>query len=149
MLQLEPMCPLCAEREDRADTVVPELREVLAEQRELTADAPAFNRTARRFHRSAGGSTAAARRWHWSSADSNTSGSAHEEEWIRDASAAGTSPRGGLRRGPGRPQRSPSRRSPPATPALGVPHRGQTLGCHAALHRPGGRRAARAVPVVR
>lgn len=92
VLQLEPMCAaLCAEREDRADTIVPALREVLADQRGLTADAPAFNRTARRFHEvlvaGCGSATLAlvvgGLEHVWS---------AHEEEWIRDASAAGDGP---------------------------------------------------------
>lgn len=51
LLALEPLCAsLCAEREDRADTVVPRLEAVIEDQREHIEDLPAFNRATRTFH---------------------------------------------------------------------------------------------------
>lgn len=92
VIELEPICAaLCAGREDRAESLVPALREVLAEQREMTDDAPAFNEAARRFHEvlvaGCGNATLSLvvggleQVW-----------SRHEEEWVREAAAAGSRP---------------------------------------------------------
>ncbi|WP_055480037.1 FCD domain-containing protein [Sphaerimonospora mesophila] len=51
LLHLEPTCvALCAERPDRAETTVPELRQVIAEQHEVLDDPKQYAMKARRFH---------------------------------------------------------------------------------------------------
>lgn len=51
LLSLEPTCvALCAARPDRAETTVPELRKVIAEQQAAFDDAEQFPLLARRFH---------------------------------------------------------------------------------------------------
>jgi DNA-binding FadR family transcriptional regulator len=48
---LEPICVAqCARRPDRAETVVPRLRELLAASEPLLDDGPAFTRASREFH---------------------------------------------------------------------------------------------------
>jgi GntR family transcriptional regulator, transcriptional repressor for pyruvate dehydrogenase complex len=49
--QVEPLCAaLCAQREDRAETVVPELRRILEEQAEAIGDVPGTLSIVDRFH---------------------------------------------------------------------------------------------------
>jgi DNA-binding FadR family transcriptional regulator len=49
--QVEPLCAaLCAQREDRAETVVPELRRIVEEQAESIGDVPSTLRIVDRFH---------------------------------------------------------------------------------------------------
>jgi len=51
LLMLEPQCAAAAaRREDRMETVVPELRANLAESAEALGEGPEFTHTARRFH---------------------------------------------------------------------------------------------------
>lgn len=51
LLHIEPVCAsLCAEREDRAEEVVPPLREVLQAQQEQIDDAAEYTALSRRFH---------------------------------------------------------------------------------------------------
>jgi GntR family transcriptional repressor for pyruvate dehydrogenase complex len=51
LLHIEPVCAsLCAEREDRAEDVVPRLREVIQAQRDKIDDASAYTASSRRFH---------------------------------------------------------------------------------------------------
>lgn len=51
LIAMEPMCAaMCARRADRATTVVPVLRQSLAEQKDVIGDGPGFTAASRAFH---------------------------------------------------------------------------------------------------